>query len=127
MEDIQKAIRNLSKLDQFNDIQIFADDSYSRGVTLQIIVEEYPLLKNLEFRGNKKLSIKVLDEKSKLVKGTLLSPFKIFEATQNILATYREKHYHNVKLDTVITRSEARDFADLIILITENKKIKNLF
>ena len=74
------------------------------------------------FRGSKKISIKVLDEKSKLVKGTLLSPFKIFEATQNILAAYKEKHYHNVKLDTVITRSEARDFADLTIIITENSE-----
>ena len=49
---------------------------------------------------------------------------KVFDATQNILASYREKHYHNVKVDTVITRSEARNNADLTIIITENKKTK---
>ena len=67
MEDIQNAIKNLSKLNQFNDIQIFADDHSSSGVILQIIVEEYPLLKNLEFRGNKKLSKKIIEEKSDLI------------------------------------------------------------
>ena len=126
MEDIQKAIRNLSKLEQFNDVQILAENSSlaSQGVVLQIIVEEYPLLKTLEFRGNKKLSKKVLDEKAELVKGTLLSPFKIFQATQNILKEYKEKHYHNVIIDTVITRSAEKDFADLILVIKENKKTK---
>ena len=126
MEDIQKAIRNLSNLNQFNDIQIFAENtnSYSQGVTLKIVVEEYPLLKTLEFRGNKKLSEKNLTEKSELVKGTLLSPNKIFTASQNILKEYREKHFHNVKIDTVITLSENRDYADLTVIITENKKTK---
>jgi len=124
MEDIQNAIRNLSKLEQFNDIQVFADNSSFDGVTLQIIVEEYPLLKNLEFRGNKKLSDKVLEEKAKLVKGTLLSPFKIFEATQTILNEYKEKHFHNVKIDTVLSRTIEKDYADLVIIITENNKTK---
>ena len=72
MEDIQKAIRNLSNLEQFNDIQVFAENtsSLSQGVVLNIIVEEYPLLKELEFRGDKKLSKTVLKEKSAIVKGT---------------------------------------------------------
>ncbi|MAJ44662.1 MAG: outer membrane protein assembly factor BamA [Candidatus Marinimicrobia bacterium] len=126
MEDIQKAIRNLSNLNQFNDIQIFAENtnSYSQGVILKIVVEEHPLLKSVEFRGNKKLSEKNLIEKSELVKGTLLSPLKVFTAVQNILTEYRGKHYHNVKVDTVTTLSEDNNYVDLTIIITENKKTK---
>ena len=82
MEDIQNAVKNLSKLNQFNDIQIFLKDqnSLSDGVNLKIIVDEHPLLRKLEIRGNKKLKDNKIIELMELSEGTLLSKIKIFSA-----------------------------------------------
>ena len=126
MEDIQNAVKNLSKLNQFNDIQIFLKDqnSLSDGVNLKIIVDEHPLLRKLEIRGNKKLKDSKIIELMELSEGTLLSKIKIFSAKKNIIDEYEKKHFHNVKIDTLIRLTENKDFADLTIIINENKKTK---
>ena len=125
MEDIQNAVKNLSKLNQFNDIQIFLKDQnpLSDGVNLKIIVDEHPLLRKLEIRGNKKLKDSKIIELMELSEGTLLSKIKIFSAKKNIIDEYEKKHFHNVKIDTLIRLTENKDFADLTIIMVYLYKI----
>lgn len=124
LSDIQTAVKNLGKLQRFDDVQIYAETASDNGVILHIEVSELPTLKELSFEGNKKISDSQITELAELNSGTMLSPVKIFNAVQNILAEYREKHFHNVEIDTLIERFEEGEQANLTLFITENKKTK---
>ena len=65
------------------------------------------------FNGNKKISDTQISEISELKPGTILSEVKIFGAIQNILEKYREKHFHNVQIDTLIERIESGERANI--------------
>ncbi len=52
--EIQQAIKRLWKLKRFGNIQIFVDEETEEGIDLRIVVEEFPLLGEIEFEGNKK-------------------------------------------------------------------------
>ncbi|MFQ6611374.1 MAG: POTRA domain-containing protein, partial [Fidelibacterota bacterium] len=45
-EDIQKSIKTLWSLNQFNDIQVFVDEESDDGVHLRIVVVELPILES---------------------------------------------------------------------------------
>ena len=52
--EIQQAIKRLWKLNRFNNIQILIEDETLEGIHLKIIVEEHPMLGNINFEGKKK-------------------------------------------------------------------------
>lgn len=124
LNDIQKAIQNLSKIGRFDDIQIYAENSNDNGVIIYIEVSELPIINKVIFNGNKKISDTQISEISELKPGTILSEVKIFGAIQNILEKYREKHFHNVQIDTLIERIESGERANINFKLSENKKTK---
>ena len=54
--EIQQAIKRLWKLKRFGNIQILVDEEREEGIYLRIVVEEFPLLGEIEFEGHKKKS-----------------------------------------------------------------------
>ncbi len=123
-DEIQRGIKRLWKLNRFSDIQIYLDEETYEGVYLRIVVNELPVLSKLTFQGNKKIKDNPLSEVIELQPGNILSEYAIFEAIQSIKSAYKEKHYHNVKIDTLTSAGEMEFSKHLTFIITENKKVK---
>ena len=124
MEDIQKSIKTLWNLRQFQDIQVFVDEESAEGVALRIVVVELPILEEYVIKGNKKLSKTSIEDELELNIGQLVSEYDIFEAKKAIENKYKESQYHNTNID-ITTEAGQKDFTKkLIINIKENKKTK---
>ena len=54
--EIQQTIKRLWKLNRFGNIQILIDDETEEGLYLRIVIEEFPVLGEIKFEGNKKKS-----------------------------------------------------------------------
>ena len=104
--EIQQAIKRLWKLNRFSDIKIMINEETIDGINLQIIVEEYPILGNIEFEGNKKKSKRSLIEELELEKGQILTDHIIFETIKKIKHIYAEKNYHNVQVESILSDGE---------------------
>ena len=61
-ENVQQAVRDLQGLNVFEDIQIWGDPGPG-GIKLIIMVEEYPALEGLRFKGQKNLKEKEVRKK----------------------------------------------------------------
>ena len=91
-ENVQQAVRDLQGLNVFEDIQIWGDPA-PEGINLIIMVEEYPSLEGLQFKGQKNLKEKDLKEALSLITGQVIAPKDVVRGEQKILDLYREKGY----------------------------------
>ena len=83
-ENVQQAVRDLQGLNVFEDIQIWGDPG-SDGIKLIIMVEEYPALEGVRFKGQKKLKEKDMKEALALVNGQVIAPKDVVRGEQKIL------------------------------------------
>ena len=91
-ENVQQAVRDLQGLNVFEDIQIWGDP-VPEGINLIIMVEEYPALEGLQFKGQKNLKEKDFKEALSLITGQVIAPKDVVRGEQKILDLYREKGY----------------------------------
>ena len=122
--EIQQAIKRLWKLKRFGNIQILVDEETEEGIYLRIVVEEFPLLGEIEFEGNKKKSKRALKEELDLQTGQILSEHAIFETMEKIRSLYAEKHYHNVAIDTVYSPGKKNYSKNINFVIAIGKKTR---
>ena len=122
--EIQHAIKRLWKLKRFGDIQILVDDETDEGLSLRIIVEEFPILGEIDFEGNKKKTKRALMEELELQSGQILSEHSVFEAMEKIKTLYAEKHYHNAMVDTIYYPGEKNFTENLKFIISIGEKVK---
>ena len=122
-DEIQKSIKRLWKINRFGDIQIFVTEETEDGVYLMIKVTEYPTLDTYTFSGNKK-SKRTLDEEIELTVGQVLTDKSLFEAMLSLREFYITKHYHNIKIDTMLTAGEDINSQKVEFIILEGKKLK---
>ncbi|MBT5419494.1 MAG: hypothetical protein HOK80_01285, partial [Candidatus Cloacimonetes bacterium] len=61
-EDISESISNLHQLGVFKDIRIEKEE-LPQGLSVSIFVVEYPIVDQIDFSGNKKLSDKNIQDK----------------------------------------------------------------
>ena len=91
-ENVQQAVRDLQGLNVFEDIQIWGDPG-PEGINLIIMVEEYPALEGLQFKGHKNLKEKDFKEALSLITGQVIASRDVVRGEQKILDLYREKGY----------------------------------
>jgi outer membrane protein insertion porin family len=123
-EDIQRAIKQLWKLDMFSDIQILLDKELATGVFLTIKVEEYPRLDKIELAGNKKIKKKDLEEKLEFYRGQVISPRDVQKAEQKLKKLYEEKGYLLAEIDPEVRPSEVEGRVILRLNIKEGNKVQ---
>ncbi len=75
-ENVQEAIRSLHGLNVFKDIQLWAEEIANGDVKLVVVVDEYPALEGIRFKGHKKMKEKDMKEALGLVAGQVIVPFK---------------------------------------------------
>tara|TARA_Y100001960_G_scaffold41411_1_gene40410 strand:+ start:749 stop:3160 length:2412 start_codon:yes stop_codon:yes gene_type:complete len=120
--EIQQAIKRLWKLNRFNNIQILIEDETLEGIHLKIIVEEHPMLGNINFEGKKKKSERSLMDELNLEKGQILSNYDVFEATKKIREIYAKRNYHNLEVESILSKGEQENYEDLTFKIKTGKK-----
>jgi outer membrane protein insertion porin family len=107
----------------FDDVRIEAE-SDPRGKIIIFKVKEKQTIRRIKIKG----SLRIFDEEELLDeltirRGSILNIYKIQNNIERIEGLYKEKNYHNVKVEYEITERDNNQ-ADLIFKIEEGKKIR---
>lgn len=122
--NVQNAVQNLWKREQFSYIDIKIDKISQMGAFLEIIVREYPRLNNIEIKNNKELDefeIKKAIDKSK---GDIISNHIIQEIKDDIIKLYNKEGMSFVEVEIEKKNSDTSNFIDLTIFIEEGSTFK---
>ena len=111
--NIQNAIKRLWDTKRYIDIQIEIEKNYLNNKLIIFIVEA-PFINEIIFNGNNKISNKKLLSEFLLNKGDIINYNDINEGVNNIINYYKEKNYHNIKVDYLIKDTET-SYKDIII------------
>ena len=121
-ENVSKTIKNLYQLGVFEDVNITLDE-IEQGVIVDIKVKEFPIINELNFKGNNKIGTNKITESVTLKSGSYWSPFLETETRNQIIDIYKEKGYHTVKIEFIPKKLENNEI-DLTIKIDEGKKVR---
>ncbi|MCC7201565.1 MAG: outer membrane protein assembly factor BamA [Nitrospirae bacterium] len=119
---IREEIQRLYGTDFFDDIRVVSDKS-DDGVTLTFIVKERPILREVLYDGNEKITTDKLREKVTFITGVPVSQKQIKENVERLRELYREDGYYEATIIPVVSRS-ADDSVSVSFFIKEGKKIK---
>ncbi|MFG0295308.1 MAG: outer membrane protein assembly factor [Maioricimonas sp. JB045] len=92
------------------------------GAILVFKVVERPIIRSVEFVGNKKLKTKELEAHTGLVAGHAFDVATNREAAERIKSLYREKGYRFV--DVQLTKGGDKNDRDIVFQITEGPKVQ---
>ena len=115
-------LKSIYSMGYFEDIRIESKDIPS-GKIITFHVQEKPTIRRIEFEGNIVYDSKKLMEALNIKSGSILNIFSIQNNIIRIEDLYKEKNYHNVKVNYKIEEEENNQ-GDLLFVIEEGKKIK---
>jgi outer membrane protein insertion porin family len=122
IDRVSESIKKLYQLGVFSSIEVLEEPSNS-GIALVFKVEEYPSVRNVDFKGNKKVKDKSMREMLELKKGAYFSPFLIAETEKKIKEEYKKKKYHNAKI--VFEEKEVgENQVDVTVKVEEGEKVR---
>ena len=120
---VSEGIRNLFATKKFADVFIYVVD-VDGGVKLLVNLEEFPRIRTIAFTGNQKIKEKDLREAFPVQVGQFANPAAIRRDLQPLRDLYYEKGYFNVSVLSDSTIVDANNLQDLVIQISEGKKVK---
>jgi outer membrane protein insertion porin family len=120
---VQDAIRRVYAMGLFSDIQIKGQETME-GITVTMVVKEYPRLTRIEIEGNKKIKKDDIFDKLKLIEGKLISPTEVKDEVKNIKSIYEEKGYLLAQVESEISESVTPGEVVLKFKIKEGRKVK---
>ena len=123
-ERFSLAIKSLLRLKVFSDVQFYVTGYYDNFVDIKIVVEEFPVLKEVNFIGCDKIKESTLLEKINLLKMQRLSNDDIIKAKNIIIDEYKSKNYHNIMVDYELQETDDLYSKSVLFKIIEGKKIK---
>jgi outer membrane protein insertion porin family len=115
-------LKSIYSMGYFEDIRVESKDTPS-GKIITFHVQEKPTIRRIEFEGNIVYDSKKIMEALNIKSGSILNIFAIQNNIIRIEDLYKEKNYHNVKVDYKIDKQENNQ-GDLLFVIEEGKKIK---
>lgn len=128
-----KSIKRLWDLGLFNDIQIRLDEETPEGVAITIVVEESPVLGKVNYKGNKHLKARKLNEKISLKQGQRILPNTLPVVIKEIKKLYEEDGYLRAEVEAKLVEPGEKEKRDrktapitknVVFTIKENKKVK---
>ena len=122
-ENVQAAVRHLQGLGVFEDIQIWGE-RVAGGIKVIVVVEEYPTLEDVRFKGNKHVKEKDMEESLAFVTGQVIAPKDIARGKQKIIDLYQDKGYLRAEVDGKLFDSETEGKVYLQYNVVEGKKVK---
>ena len=122
-ESVSLGIRNLFATQKFSDVFIYQQD-IPEGVKLIINLQEFPRIRTIRFEGNRKIKEKDLRAAFPLHVGQFANPAVTRRELKPLRELYYEKGYFNVAIHTDSTVVDANNMEDMVISITEGRKVK---
>jgi len=100
-DEFPNAIKRLYRQGILSDVQIYIKEIQGNEAFLVLRLKERPRLSKFTFNGVKKGQIEELTEKTKLVRGRILTDAMMKNAKKAIEAYYIDKGYYNVEVRMV--------------------------
>ncbi|MBI65216.1 MAG: outer membrane protein assembly factor BamA [Candidatus Marinimicrobia bacterium] len=123
-DEINKAVSRLWDIQRFKNIQIYVIDETESSLALKIELEELPVIGTVSFEGNKKQTDKQLSNLIEITEGQILSQNSLFDFKKKIEDYYKEKHFHNVGVESKLIDTSIPHIKNILFEIEENRKIK---
>jgi outer membrane protein insertion porin family len=120
---VAAGIRNLFATKKFSDVFVY-ETPLEDGVRLTINLSEFPRIRSIKFQGNDKVKEKDLREAFPVHVGQFANPAVINRDLQPLRELYYDKGYFNVTMDTEGTQVDANNMQDLVVSVSEGKKVK---
>ncbi|UCE53884.1 MAG: outer membrane protein assembly factor BamA [Desulfobacterales bacterium] len=123
LKSLSQDLKAIHSMGYFDDIRIEAEIK-PQGKTIIFKVKEKPTLRSIRISGNiKAYDDEEIKEVLTIKSGSILNIFKIKNDVNRIGELYKEKNYHNVKVDYKIYPRK-KNQADLEFIIEEGKKVR---
>jgi outer membrane protein insertion porin family len=121
---ISRAIKNLFERRLFSDVKIYAENQNAEGVTLVIVVKEYPRIGSLTYVGNDELSEKDLNDLVTIKSGEIASPYELDRSREKIKQKYADEGY--LFTTVTVTQSPSADSgrSDVTFAINEGPEVR---
>ncbi len=120
--EVADAIKRLWKQNLFSDIQVEIENQTADGISLRLILKEYPILTEVVYEGNDEYDAEDLDAKISLIKGSPATPQSIEAARQNLKNFYEQEGYLRANIETDI-KIDAKNYATAYFYITEFSRV----
>ena len=126
-KSLSEDLKNVFNMGYFEDVRVESEDT-ADGKIIVFKVKEKPTVRMIKIKGNTVYDEEEIKENLDIRTGSILNIFRINSNVERIETIYKEKNYHNVKVDYEIEELENNQ-ADLRFVIDEGDKvrIKNIF
>ncbi|MCJ7615231.1 MAG: outer membrane protein assembly factor BamA, partial [Desulfobacterales bacterium] len=121
-KNISEDLKSVYSMGYFEDIRIKSEDK-PEGKTIIFIVKEKPTIRLINLKGNTVYDDEEIKEYLNIRTGSILNIFKINSNIRRIEELYKEKNYHNIKVDYDLKQLENNQ-ADLEFIIEEGEKVQ---
>jgi len=119
---ISEDLKSVYSMGYFEDIRIESNDK-PEGKIIIFKVKEKPTIRVINIKGNKIYEDEEIKEYLNIRTGSILNIFKINSNIRRIEELYKEKNYHNIKVDYDLKQLEHNQ-ADLEFIIEEGEKVQ---
>jgi outer membrane protein insertion porin family len=120
---VAAAIRNLFATGKFADVRVYRQDEPA-GVRLTINLQEFPRIRQVEFRGNKKVKAEDLRAAYPPAVGQFANPAVLMRELEPLRALYQEKGYYSMTAHLDSSTVDAGNLETVVVTIDEGGKIK---
>jgi len=121
-ETVEQDIVRITHLGRFNTVRVEVEPQDNQAVKLIYIVDELPLISDVQVVGNKAFNDRELANLILLQAGDPLDPFLIQQAEQRIVTAYEDKGYFIV--DVQSEQELLEDSGILIFRIREGPRVR---
>ena len=124
-EEISNAIKKLSKLGLFSDIDFYVNTIKGDSIYLDLEITELPKLNEVKFVGVKKNKVEELIKENSLTKGKIVNE-NLLTTTKNYLENkYKKDGYFNTKVNLrLIDVDSTKNAVNMLVTIDKGDKVK---
>jgi len=122
-KNLSNDLKAVYSMGYFEDVRVEAE-SISKGKIIYFKVKEKPTIRRIIIKGNSsRFDDEEIKENLNIKTGSILNIFKVQNNVKRIEALYKEKNYHNVKVDYK-TIELKNNQADLTFIVEEGEKVR---
>lgn len=121
-------LKRLYNLGFFTNISIDITD-YENGVEVTFIVDEKPLLKKINFKGNEGINSNKLKQEMSSKEGEMFDAAKMAQDITTLKSFYEKKGFHRAAMDYTTAADKKENTVTVNVEVVERKtvKIKHVF
>ncbi len=121
-KSLTQDLKSVYAMGYFDDIRIEAEDG-PQGKTIIFKVKEKPTLRMIQVTNNKVYTDEEIIEAMNIKTGSILNIFQLQNNVERIKELYKEKNYHNIKVDYKIHQTKQNQ-ADVEFTVEEGNRLR---